>query len=73
MLFAVLSIGAAAALLLGVRHEPAVRAWALSPRTPQRVAHNIIGGVGAAAGAISIAGILGVAIVGAIDQAAGVL
>jgi hypothetical protein len=68
-----LCISLAVALLLGVRHEPAVKAWAMSPRTPGRIAHNLIHGTIAAATAVSIGGVLVLSIVGAVDQAAGVL
>jgi hypothetical protein len=73
MLLPALVITLAAALLLGVRHEPAVRAWAMSPRTPGRIAHNLIHGAIAAGAAVSVGGILVLSIVGAVDQAAGIL
>ena len=57
-MFAALAITAAVALLLGVRHEPAVRAWAMRPRTPGRIATGLIGGTAAAATAVSIVGVL---------------
>ena len=68
-----LVIYTAVALLLGVRHEPAVRAWAMSPRTPGRIAHNLLHGTIAATVSASIGGILVLALTGAVDQAAGVL
>jgi hypothetical protein len=68
-----LVITLAVALLLGVRHEPAVRSWAMSPRTPGRIAHTLIHGSIAGATAITIGGVLVLSIVGAVDQAAGVL
>ena len=43
MLFAATSILIAVTILAGVRHEPAVRAWAMHPRTPHRVAQAITG------------------------------
>lgn len=45
MIFAALTIGIAVTILAGVRHEPAVRAWAMSPRTPGRIAAAITNGV----------------------------
>lgn len=53
-----LAIVAAVALLLGVRHEPAVKAWAMRPRTPGRIAATLITGTAAAATAVSIVGVL---------------
>ena len=38
MLYAATSILIAVTVLMGVRHEPHVRAWAMNPRTPARVA-----------------------------------
>ena len=72
-MIAVLPVLLAVALLLGVRHEPAVRSWAMNPRTPGRIAHNIIAGTTAAVTAAGIGAVLVVGIVGAVDQAAGVL
>jgi hypothetical protein len=57
-MFAALTIVAAVALLLGVRHEPAVKAWAMRPRTPGRIAATLIAGTAAAAAAVSIVGVL---------------
>ena len=68
-----LVIATATALLLGVRHEPTVRAWAMSPRTPGRIAHTLVHGAIAAGAAVSIGGIFVLSILGAVDQAAGVL
>lgn len=45
MIFAGFCIVLAVAILAGVRHEPHVRAWALNPRTPGRVASAITGAV----------------------------
>lgn len=43
MLFAAFAIATAVTILAGVRHEPAVRAWAMNPRTPHRVAQAVTG------------------------------
>ena len=79
-MFAAACIAAAVTLLMGVRHEPAVRAWAMNPRTPRRVAHSVTRAVSAVSGALAsavlIAGsatLLVVAFVGAVNRAAGVL
>jgi hypothetical protein len=79
-MLAVVSIGLAVTILAGVRHEPAVRAWALSPRTPRRVAHVITRATSAVATALATAvvatgtaALLVVAFVGAVNQAAGAL
>jgi hypothetical protein len=47
MIFAGFCIVLAVAILAGVRHEPHVRAWAMNPRTPARVAAAITSGVAA--------------------------
>ena len=39
------SVPLAVALLLGVRHSDRLRRWALSPRTPGRIAAGIVGSV----------------------------
>ena len=79
-MFAAACIATAVMLLAGIRHEPVVRSWAMSPRTPARVAHTLTRGVSAVgtalASAVMIAGgatLLVVAFVGSVDQAAGVL
>ena len=79
-MFAVACIVTAVTLLMGVRHEPAVKAWAMNPRTPSRVAHTVTRAAsavgGALASAVLIAGsatLLVVAFVGAVNRAAGVL
>jgi hypothetical protein len=79
-MFAAVCIATATALLLGVRHEPAVRAWAMSPRTPRKVAHVLTQGVRAAGTAVATAtalvatgGLLGYALIGAIEQSAAAL
>jgi hypothetical protein len=79
-MFAAVCISLAVTLLMGVRHEPRLRAWAMNPRTPRRVAHTITRGVTAtgtalASAVLTAAGatILVVAFVGAVDQAAGTL
>jgi hypothetical protein len=79
-MFAALCIATATALLLGVRHEPAVRAWALSPRTPRRIAARATFVVRAAGTAVATAtalvatgGLLAAALIGAIEQSAAAL
>jgi len=46
MIFAAFAIMTSVTILAGVRHEPAVRAWAMNPRTPARVASAITAGIG---------------------------
>jgi len=54
-MFAAACITLAVTLLLGVRHEDTIRAWAMSPRTPRRVAYRITQATGAAGTAIATA------------------
>ena len=79
-MFAAVCIVTAVTALMGVRHEPRLRSWAMSPRTPSRVAATVTRGMstvgGALASAVMIAGgatLLVVAFVGSVDQAAGAL
>jgi hypothetical protein len=79
-MLAAVSIGLAVTILAGVRHEPTVRAWALNPRTPRRVAHVVTRATSAVGTALATAVVssaaavlLVVALVGAVNQAAGAL
>lgn len=79
-MLAAAAITTAVMILTGVRHEPAVRSWAMHPRTPARIARRISAGVTAVAtataSAVLIAGsatLLVIALVGAMNQAAGAL
>jgi hypothetical protein len=72
-MFAAVCIALSVALLAGIRHEPALRAWAMSPRTPGRVAHNLVHGSIAVASAVSFAAVMVLAGLAAVDQAAGII
>jgi hypothetical protein len=41
-MFPALAILTAVSIVLAVRHEPHVKAWALHPRTPQRIASALV-------------------------------
>lgn len=47
MIFAAFSIVTAVTVLAAVRHEEHVRAWAMNPRTPGRIAAVITGAISA--------------------------